>query len=391
MTIEAVRTRESEQRRQSAVEALEILDTEPEDRFDRITRMAQQLFDVPMVSITLLDDERQWRKSHLGLTREAPRADSFCDLTVRTDAPVIIGDTIADERYRDNPFVAGDPHLRFYAGEPIHAPGGEAVGTLCVVDVQPRTLTAAELRLLRDLADWVQAELDRDEELDRTAVVQRALLPRRKPTAPGYDVAAACEPGERIAGDFYDWYDAEGGFHVTVGDVVGSGSPIAIIAASVRAALRSASAFADLVPAVAEASRMVEEELDRLAAYTSVFHARIDGDGRVRFVDAGHGLAFVVRRTGDIERLETSTLPLGIAGAERPERSVSLADGEGLLVISDAVFDALGGEAGLGVLQSRVRGSATAAGAVSRIVGAARDENGAAPVGDALAILVRRA
>ncbi|WP_349865134.1 GAF domain-containing SpoIIE family protein phosphatase [Leifsonia sp. WHRI 6310E] len=389
MTIEAVGTLETELRRQSAVEALEILDTAPEDRFDRITRMAQQLFGVPMVSITLLDDDRQWRKSHLGLTREAPRADSFCDLTVRTDSPVIIGDTTADDRFRDNPFVAGDPHLRFYAGEPIHAPGGEAVGTLCVVDTEPRTLTGGEQRLLRDLADWVQAELDRDEELDRTAVVQRALLPRRKPAARGYDVAAACEPGERIAGDFYDWYDTDGGFTVTVGDVVGTGSPIAIIAASVRAALRSATTFAELEPAVAEASRMIEEELDRLAAYTSVFHARIDGDGLVRFVDAGHGLAFVVRATGDIERLETSTLPLGIAG-ERPEHSVSLGAGEALLVISDAVFDALGGEAGLGVLQSRVRGSATSAGAVSRIVGAARDEHGAAPVGDALAILVRR-
>ncbi|WP_374009082.1 PP2C family protein-serine/threonine phosphatase [Leifsonia sp. LS-T14] len=375
--------------RQDAVEALGILDTVAEDRFDRVTRMAQQLFDVPMVSVTLIDGDRQWRKSHVGLGDEAPREGAFCDFTVRQDAALIVRDASTDERFRSNPFVVGDPHLRFYAGEPLHAPGGEAVGTLCVLDTEPHELTDGQRRLLRDLADWVQAELTREEDLDRAQLVQRALLPRRKPAAKGFAIAAASEPGDRISGDFYDWYDCGDGFCLTVGDVVGTGLPVAIVAASVRAALRVASAFTGPEAAVAEGARVVDEELQLVAAYTSVFHARVEPDGRMEFVDAGHGLAFVLRgASGDLERLETATLPLGLDRERRTARQLILEDGDQFLCLSDGVFDALGGEKGLLRVQSILRGSVTPAGAVSRIVSAARQAG--ANDGDALAIVLRR-
>lgn len=379
----------AEQARQAAVEALDILDTGQEDRFDRVTRLARELFGVPMVSVTLLDGDRQWRKSQIGLVEEAPREGAFCDLTVRQDATLVVRDAAADERFRENPFVVGDPHLRFYAGEPLHAPGGEAVGTLCVLDTVPHELSEDQRVLLRDLAAWVQAELTRDEELDRAQLVQRALLPRRKPAARGFAIAAASEPGDRVAGDFYDWYDCSGGFCLTVGDVVGSGVPVAIVAASVRAALRAASPFTDPANAVTEASRVVEEELQLLAACTTVFHARVEADGRMEFVDAGHGLAFVLRAaTGELERLETSTLPLGLDRGERASRQLVLADGDQFLCLSDGVFDALGGEKALLRIGSILRGSVTPAGAVSRIVAAA--SAAAHGRGDALAIVLRR-
>lgn len=376
----------TEDRRQEALAALEILDTAPEDRFDRITRLAQRFFDVPMVSITLLDGERQWRKSHRGLTAEAPRESAFCDLTAAQDAPLIIDDASADDRFRDNPFVVGDPHLRFYAGEPLHAPGGEPVGTLCVLDTEPHTLDADQLQLLRTLADWVQAELDRDAETDGVSVVQTALLPRRKPTARGFEIAAACEAGAAVSGDFYDWYDDGDGFCVTVGDVVGRGMSAAIVAASVRSALRSATPYAGIERAIETVSDNLEDDLGRLGVLATVFHARVAPSGAVEYVDAGHGLAFVVEGAGGVRRLEPG-LPLGKSSAERVIRTVELAPGDALLCLSDGALDALGGDHGLLRAEAIVRGSATPAGAVSRIVSAVR---AAAPLSEALAIVVRR-
>ncbi len=317
----------TEERRQEALAALEILDTAPEDRFDRITRLAQRFFEVPMVSVTLLDGERQWRKSHRGLTTEAPRESAFCDLTARQDAPLVIDDAAADDRFRDNPFVVGDPHLRFYAGEPLRAAGGEPVGTLCVLDTVPHSLNAEQLQLLRDLADWVQAELDRDAQSDGVAVVQTALLPRRKPAARGFEIAAASEAGAAVSGDFYDWYDDGDGFCVTVGDVVGRGMSAAIVAASVRAALRSATPYAGLERAIETVSANLEDDLGRLGVLATAFHARIAPSGTVEYVDAGNGLAFVVEAAGGVRRLEPGLAALperrGAGRARRRARSAA--------------------------------------------------------------------
>lgn len=388
MVVDTESVQQAESRRRRALTGLGILDSGPEARFDRVTRVAQQIFGVPMVSITFLDDDRQWRKSHLGLTSEAPREGAFCDATVQQDAALIVADAAEDDRFRHNPFVVGDPHLRFYAGEPLHAPGGEAVGTLCVLDIVPRELSAEQERLLRDLADWVQAELERDDELDRAVVAQKGLLPRRKPRAPGYEVAAACEPYGGVSGDFYDWYDVGDDFCISVADVMGKGMAAAIVAASVRTALRSAMDFADLVASVDTASRVVEEDLDQLATFVTLFHARIHPDGAVDYVDAGHGLALIVRESGRFERLAAGSLPLGIPsfGPREPGR-IQLDIGDSLLCVSDGVLDALGGDQALTRLEAIVRGSATSAGAVSRIVSAARE---GVPIDDMTAVLVRR-
>ena len=152
-----------ELRRQQALEELGILDTPRDERVDRVARLAKQMFGVPMVSVSLLDGDRQWRKSEIGLGGdEAPRQDSFCDYTVGQDRTVVIEDASATETFATNPFVVGDPHLRFYAGHPLHAPGGEPVGTLCVLDTEPHSFSEAQRGLLRDLAFWVQSEIASD-------------------------------------------------------------------------------------------------------------------------------------------------------------------------------------------------------------------------------------
>lgn len=186
----------SETARLQALRDLQLLDTASEDRFDRVVRLAQRLFDVPMVAVTLIDEDRQWHKSNVGLGdfRAIPREDAFCNETIRNEGPFVVPDTTRDDRYHSNPFVVEDPSIRFYAGQPLAAPGGQRVGALCILDDKPRDISESELDLLRDLANWVEKEMAIDEELVRASEVQRSLLPRRTPVVPGYEVAGICVP-----------------------------------------------------------------------------------------------------------------------------------------------------------------------------------------------------
>ena len=128
-----------ESRRLLALRGLNILDTPPEERFDRITRTAARLFHVPVALVSLVDDERQWFKACVGLDASAaPRDTAFCAFAILGAETMVVPDATRDERFADNPLVTGAPHIRFYAGHPIRAPGGEAVGTLCVIDHRPR-------------------------------------------------------------------------------------------------------------------------------------------------------------------------------------------------------------------------------------------------------------
>jgi diguanylate cyclase (GGDEF)-like protein len=150
-----------EARRLSALHALKILDTEPEERFDRITRLAQRLFGTSIATFTLVDEDRQWFKAAAGTTnKEDPRDVSFCAHSILdAPAPMIVSDARVDPRFADNPLVLGDPNIRFYAGQPVVAPGGEAVGTLCVIDDKPRPSAEFDAEALGGLAGMVEAEI----------------------------------------------------------------------------------------------------------------------------------------------------------------------------------------------------------------------------------------
>jgi diguanylate cyclase (GGDEF)-like protein len=151
----------NEDQRLSALKSLGILDSEYEERFDRITRLAQRLFGTEVAAVTMIGEERQWMKSHQGpVDREMPREDSFCAHALSSpDRTMVIGDALEDERFADNPLVTGDPHIRFYAGHPISAPGGEAIGALCVIDSAPRAAKDVDTDSLRDLAAMVESEI----------------------------------------------------------------------------------------------------------------------------------------------------------------------------------------------------------------------------------------
>jgi diguanylate cyclase (GGDEF)-like protein/PAS domain S-box-containing protein len=151
-----------EEERVKALHALRVLDTPQEDRFDRFTRIAAAAFDAPIVLVSLVDSERQWFKSRTGLDAcETPRSMSFCSHAVALDDLLVVPDTHLDERFSDNPLVVGAPFIRFYAGQPVHSVDGQALGTLCIIDRQPRHFGDADKRMLRDLAQMVQDELNR--------------------------------------------------------------------------------------------------------------------------------------------------------------------------------------------------------------------------------------
>ncbi|MBX9746690.1 MAG: GAF domain-containing protein, partial [Hyphomonadaceae bacterium] len=150
-----------EEERLAAVHRLGLLDTEPEERFERHTRIATAALDVPIALITLVDRDRQWFKSHQGFDfSETPRDIGFCSHAVLANAPLVVSDALADDRFAENPAVVGDPRVRFYAGIPLHTADGACVGAFCIVDKKPRTLNDAQLKMLHDIARLVEEELE---------------------------------------------------------------------------------------------------------------------------------------------------------------------------------------------------------------------------------------
>jgi anti-sigma regulatory factor (Ser/Thr protein kinase) len=336
----------NEEARQQALESLNILDTAPEERLDLITRMAQKLFGVETCAISLIDSDRQWFKSRIGLDlEETSRSVAFCDQTIRQYDTMVVPDAQTDPRFQANPLVTGDPHIRFYAGHPIEVGDGQPIGSFCIFDPNPRILTAEEKDLLRDLALCAQNELLASQDLQRANEVQSALLPKVFPDMPGYEVAGICLPSQAVGGDFYDWYQVKDGVAFTLADVMGKGTGAAIIAATVRAVLRTASWQADIGMAMESAATTLEADLETSGKFVTLFHARLHTDtGVLEYVDAGHGLTSIIRAKGQFERLASESFPLGIPMTEPwIVKSTTLGIGDTLVSVSDGVLDLFGG------------------------------------------------
>lgn len=147
--------------RLEALRRYDIMDTDPELAFDDLTLLASHICETPIAAITLIDADRQWFKSRIGLSvPETSRALSFCTHAIQQRGVFVVGDASKDERLRDNPNVTGEAHMRFYAGAPLITPDGHALGTLCVVDRRARTLTPDQLESLDALRRQVQAQLE---------------------------------------------------------------------------------------------------------------------------------------------------------------------------------------------------------------------------------------
>jgi GAF domain-containing protein len=151
----------SDQERVAVLEKYAILDTEPEQAFDDLTLLASFICKTPIAMISLIDEDRQWLKSKVGIAvSETPRDVAFCSVAIQQADVMVVPDTLKDERFCNNPFVTGGPKIRFYAGAPLINEDGYALGTLCVVDKTPREFSDEQKEALLALSRLVLAQLE---------------------------------------------------------------------------------------------------------------------------------------------------------------------------------------------------------------------------------------
>lgn len=168
-----------------------ILDTKPEERFDELTQLAAIICGVPISLITLIDTDRQWFKSRVGLElSETPRAQAFCTHAIMQPEMFIVPDAAKDERFAKNALVTGDPHIRFYAGAPLATADGHLLGTMCVIDRQPRDLSDDQKRALQILGRQVVANMELRSNLRE---LREALAARDAAEGPTGDAAAGLD------------------------------------------------------------------------------------------------------------------------------------------------------------------------------------------------------
>jgi GAF domain-containing protein len=167
---------ENEAERLLALEQLGQLDSPAEERFDRLTRLVRDHFDVPYSMVTMLDRDRQWIKSCQGASvSESPREMSFCNYAIMQEGLFTIPDMKKDPRFVEHPLVVGPEQVRFYAGIPVHTPCGHRVGTLCILDDEPRQITLGQAQAMRDFGALVDSELQRQRLAQSEEILIRAL------------------------------------------------------------------------------------------------------------------------------------------------------------------------------------------------------------------------
>jgi hypothetical protein len=335
----------SERARVEAVRELGLLDTPPEERFDRVVRLTQRLFGVPTVAVNLIDDDRLFVKSAVGFEAggSVPRDVAVSPRIVETHSQLVIPDARTDPEWCDNPLVTGEPNIRFYAGRPLAGPNGEVVGALCLVDDLPREMSSTDRALLEDLAGWVETELAADADAVQATEIQRRLLPRKAPDVLGYDIAGRCQPAQHVGGDYFDWHLLDDTMlQVTVADVMGKGLAAGVVAAGLRTAMRVSSRSHTLMESVRHTAEGLQDDFNDSARFATMFTARLrPQQGHLEYVDAGHGLAVLVTPGSPARQLSSRDLPLGVqADSVWTSHEARMEPGDTLIVVSDGLLDA---------------------------------------------------
>jgi serine phosphatase RsbU (regulator of sigma subunit) len=336
--------------------------TEPDAALNRITNELARVFDVPTAAISFIDRDTQYYTAAVGIpepfatTRVEPREISICSFVVGNNDMLIVQDLAADARFRDSSAVI-DLGIRFYAGAPLRADSGRAIGSLCILDSRPRTISNREREMLRIVAEGVMAQVRLqvasrrlftsatriEEELQRAVKVQRFLLPASPFEASGWYIRHLYRPMAHLGGDFLDVVTRpDGGVAVLVADVTGHGTDAALTAAMIKTAF---------VRAVAE-SEHGDETLNRMndeltpaippGQFITAVTAILAADtATVEISSAGHPPPIIVR-TDCAEPIKMRhNFPLAIAGLDRAaERSVlSLDRSDRLLFYTDGAFE----------------------------------------------------
>ena len=357
-----------EAQRLAAVRRYHVLDTPPDGAFERITSLAARLFGVPISIVSIVDTDRIWFKSHHGVDAEqVDREPGLCASAVLQSEPWLVNDARNDPRTLANPLVAGELGLQFYAGVPLTTQDGFNLGTLCIIDTQPRELTEDEVASLIDLARVVMDELElrlaarRTVELegqlrrgaeDVARTLQQSLLPARIPDVPGLDIAARYHVADtdQVGGDFYDVVpDAEGGCAVVVGDVCGKGTPAASLTGTARWVLRAVVAESwTPAGALSRLNAVMVRAQDGAGDYCTAALVALspvrDGESMLTVALGGHPHPLIVRADGTVEAVGVTSPVVGwTLEAAYSEVSTPLRSGDVLVLFTDGTLEVVGG------------------------------------------------
>ncbi|MFJ7769398.1 PP2C family protein-serine/threonine phosphatase [Streptomyces sp. NPDC097107] len=390
----------------AAVRRYDILDTPPDGAFDRVAAMAARLFDVPVATVTIVDTDRIWFKAAHGLegVAEIGRDPGLCGSAILRDDAMVIPDTLQDPVAVDNPLVAGEMGVRFYAAAPIITPEGHRLGTVNVLDTRPRAITEEDTATLADLAAIVLDEMElrlsalralHDEqarreaekrhteaeraraeaeraraeaeraarekaEQDRAAIaafastLQRTLLPPALPVVPGLELACHYRTASAhdVGGDFYDVFPLDGGrWAFFLGDVCGKGPEAATVTALARHTLRTAAQInAEPVTVLSALNTMLLTDVTAGHRFCTVLFGllepRENGGFTVTVATGGHPPAYHVRPDDSGAVRVRSVRPQGgmLVGAffEAPfaQTAFSLTAGESLFLYTDGLIEA---------------------------------------------------
>ncbi len=316
-----------EEERLAAVRRYDVLDSPADGAFDRVTRLAARHFGVPISIVSIVDTDRIWFKSHHGVdVDEIGRDPGLCASAILGDKPWVVENAEVDPRAMANPLVAGELGLRFYAGAPLRTGDGYNLGTLCVIDQQPREFSSEDAEVLSEMADVVVDELELRLSARRTVqqelalrrqaeqmatALQSSLLPPELPSLEGAELASLYLPADasEVGGDFFDAFTIGETTVLAVGDVSGKGPRAAAVTGVARSTIRSASLWAAGPGEILDnlnRTMLLGRKQDQIEHFCTVllaFVTRAPDGLRLRLGSAGHAPALIVRARAPARRL----------------------------------------------------------------------------------------
>jgi sigma-B regulation protein RsbU (phosphoserine phosphatase) len=369
--------RESE--RLDALRSLNLLDTQPEYRFDRITRLAAEFFQVPIAYVALIDSDRQWLKSRFGLCHTQTSRDmSFCQYTIHRDKPFIMPDTHLNPVGRNHPLVVGEPHVRFYAGVPLSGPKGEKIGTFCLVDMQPREFDDKDIESLVAFASLVEREINLgeviqnqnelletrhqlvetqkrlDHEFSDAAKYVRLMLP--PPLTEPELIDWQFHPSTQLGGDGLGYrHVGEDMIAFYILDVTGHGLGSALLAVTALELLRNPVAqvhFSSPVEVVERLNRTFQMK-DHAGKFFSAWYGVYSRSAQtLTYANAGHPPALLISKEKGVQRLSRTVPGTSVLGIQHEinaqETTIPFPPGSELLLFTDGLYELLDPKGGRG-------------------------------------------
>ncbi len=359
--------------------SLKLLDTQPEYRFDRITRLAADFFQIPTAYVAFIDSDRQWFKSRVGLCHtETARDISFCQYTIHRNEPFIIPDTHHHPVGRSHPLVVGEPYVRFYAGVPLAGPRGQKIGTFCLVDTVPREFSDDDVTSLIAFAALVEREInlgeiiqtqsellatrqqliETQERLDRefsdAAKYVRLMLP--PPLAGEEIIDWQFHPSAHLGGDGLGYRrinDDQLAFYVL--DVTGHGLGSALLAVTALELLRNPVAQVNFASPAAVIDRLNRtfQMKDHAGKFFSAWYGVYSRSARtVTYANAGHPPALLLTRRDGVVQLSKTEPGASVLGImpeiHAPETTLAFAPTSELYLFTDGLYELLDPQGGRG-------------------------------------------